>query len=172
VSRHHTSPQLASWQVYLLIWIGWLLWISGTAWLGFHYFGRMEGDFGPEINPLEHWMLRIHGFLIIPAYLLLGSLLLSHIPLGWKDRSQRPAGIVLAALLLLLSLSGYALYYVGTPNLREFSSWFHWIIGLGTPMVFFWHYRRRYALQAEKRRKTRQQTQLAAADGNTGGRVS
>ena len=28
-----------------------LLWTSGALWLAFHYFLRVEGDFGPEAHP-------------------------------------------------------------------------------------------------------------------------
>jgi hypothetical protein len=156
LSPHQKSPRLASWQIRWLVWTGVLLWVSGVAWLGLHFFGRVEGEFGLEINPFEHWMLRLHGFLIIPAYVLLGGLLITHIPLGWRDRKQRPAGIGLLGLVILLSVSGYALYYVGTIGLREFSSWFHWIIGVASPLVFYWHYRRRYAMQAIRRASARQ----------------
>lgn len=151
MSAHRKTARLASWQVHTLVWTGLLLWLTGTVWLIFHFFGRVEGEFGLEINPLEHWMLRLHGFLIIPAYLMLGGLLIAHIPLGWKDRSQRPAGIALAALVIVLSISGYALYYVGSVTLREFTSYIHWIIGLAAPTIFYWHYRRRYAARRRKR---------------------
>lgn len=150
---HRKSARLASWQVRMLVWSGLLLWLTGLCWLGFHYFGRVEGEFGPEINPLEIWMLRFHGLLIIPAYIGLGTLLIAHIPLGWKDKAQRPAAIGLTSIFMVLIISGYALYYVGTVELRDFTSLLHWIIGLAAPLIFIWHYRRRYAVQAAKRRK-------------------
>ena len=37
-----------------------LLWASGALWMAFHYFLRVEGDFGPEAHPLEAWWLRLH----------------------------------------------------------------------------------------------------------------
>lgn len=145
---HRKSARLAGWQIRMLVWSGLLLWLTGLGWLGFHYFGRVEGEFGPEINPLEIWMLRLHGLLVIPAYLGLGSLLVAHIPLGWKDRSQRPAAIVLLGVFALLIVSGYALYYTGSVALREATSLFHWIAGLAAPLAFVWHYRRRYSARS------------------------
>lgn len=150
---HRKSARLAGWQIKMLVWTSLLLWLTGFVWLGFHYFGRVEGEFGPEINPIETWMLRLHGLFVIPAYVGLGSLLITHIPLGWKDRAQRPAAIALTTIFALLIISGYALYYVGTVELRDFSSLFHWIVGLAAPTVFIWHYRRRYAAQAARRKK-------------------
>lgn len=130
-----------------------LLWLTGAVWLGFHYFGRLEGEFGPEINPLEIWSLRLHGLFIIPSYIGLGSLFITHIPLGWKDRAQRPAAIALTAFFAALIISGYALYYVGSVEMRDMTSLIHWIIGLGAPIIFIWHYQRRYSAQAAKRKK-------------------
>jgi hypothetical protein len=155
VNHKRETPKLARWQSKTLMWIGLLLWVTGLAWLGLHYFGRAEGEFGPEINPLEPWTLRLHGLLIIPAYVLLGSLLVAHIPLGWKVRTQRSAGLGLAVVLLLLIVSGYALYYVGSVELREYTSLFHWTLGLAVPAFFYWHYRRRFAARLERKKKNR-----------------
>lgn len=148
---HRRTARLSSWQIKLLVWSGILLWLTGAIWLGLHYFGRMEGEFGPEINSFEPWMLRIHGFLIITALAGFGSLLVVHIPLGWKDKAQRPAAIGLTSVFVLLILSGYALYYVGTVELREYSSVFHWVLGLLSPLIFWWHYKRRYSVQSAKK---------------------
>lgn len=150
---HRKSARLAGWQVRLLVWAGVLLWLSGVVWLGFHYFGRFEGEFGPEINPLEIWMLRLHGLVMIPAFIGLGSLTVTHIPLGWKDRAQRPAAIALLLIFGLLIISGYALYYTGSVEMRDYSSLIHWIIGLPAPLIFLWHYRRRYSAQGSRRGK-------------------
>src|SRR5512139_106729 len=48
-----------------------LLWLSGALWLAFHYFFRIEGEFGPKphpleawwLHPLEAWWLRLHGLM-------------------------------------------------------------------------------------------------------------
>ena len=88
---------------------GCLLWLSGGAWLYLHYFRQIEGEFGPEVNPLEPWMMRLHGLVLIPALLALGGLLVAHIPKGWKDVAQRNIGLGLSAVLCLLIISGYLL---------------------------------------------------------------
>jgi len=45
-------------------------------------------------------------------------------------------GIALCAVLAVLVVSSYMLYYVGDEALREWSSLTHWAIGLGLPGVF------------------------------------
>ncbi len=134
------SAKLARWQIWLLIISGSVLWLSGAAWLLLHYYGQVEGEFGLETNPLEPWILRLHGLVLIPALLGFGGLFVVHMPKGWKDRHQHNIGIGLTALIGVLILTGYLLYYVGDDGLRSWSSIAHWGIGLATPVIFIWHY--------------------------------
>lgn len=136
---HLRSARLARWQYRLLVWTGLLLWGSGAAWLGLHYFGQKQGDFGPEPSPFEPWMLRLHGLVLIPALMGLGTLLLVHLPRGWAYRAQRVAGLVLATILGVLVISGYLLYYVGDDDARGWIGLIHWAIGLGLPLAGLWH---------------------------------
>ncbi len=132
-----------------------MLWLSGGAWLLLHYFGQIESEFGPETNPLEPWMLRLHGAALIPALLGFGALFVVHIPKGWKDRRQRLIGIGLTTLVALLILSGYLLYYAWDDDFRGWVSLIHWVIGLGVPIIFIWH----YVSRTEAQRKRRQRKQ-------------
>ena len=137
---HRRSARLASWQIWLLSLSGLGLWLSGSAWLVLHYFGQTEGEFGPEMNPLEPWMMKMHGFFLIPALLGIGALFVVHIPKGWDHRRQRLAGIALSVALAVLIASGYLLYYAGGEALREWTSLSHWVLGLALPVSFLWHY--------------------------------
>jgi hypothetical protein len=138
--RRQSTARLARWQIRLLSLSGGALWLSGGAWLMLRYFGRTPGEFGPQMNPLEPWMMKAHGLALIPALLALGGLFVSHIPKGWKQPHQRIAGVLLATLLGALIASGYLLYYASGESLREWSSIAHWAMGLLLPMVFVWHY--------------------------------
>jgi hypothetical protein len=137
---HRRTARLASWQIWLLSLSGTGLWLTGGAWLLLHYYGQTEGDFGPQMNPLEPWMMKLHGFFLIPALMGIGGMFVAHIPKGWHYSAQRAAGIVLCVVLTVLVASGYLLYYAGGEVLREGSSLTHWIIGLTLPAVFLWHY--------------------------------
>lgn len=149
------SARLARWQIWLLTLSGGVLWLSGAAWLLLHYYGQIEGEFGPETNPLESWMLRTHGFALIPALLGFGSLFIAHMPKGWKDRRQRLIGTMLTGLVGLLILSGYLLYYASGDDFRGWVSLIHWAIGLAVPTVFIWHYVSRN--EAQRKRTQRKQ---------------
>ena len=137
---HRRTARLATWQIWLLSLSGACLWLSGGAWLLLHYFEQMPGEFGPEMNPLEPWMMKLHGFVLIPALLGIGGMFVAHIPKGWDHVHQRVAGVALCAVLAVLIASGYMLYYVGDDTLRQWTSMAHWIVGLVLPAVFLWHY--------------------------------
>ena len=120
-------------------WSGGLLFTSGLFWLAFHYFLRAHGQFGETPHPLEPWWLRLHGGAAMLFLLVVGSLLPIHVRRGWHQRKNLRLGIVLLCVALLLTCSGYALYYFGGEEMRPFISAFHWIIGLGTPVLLIWH---------------------------------
>lgn len=149
---HRKTARLATWQIWLLTVSGGALWLSGTGWLLLHYFGQKEGEFGPEMNPAEPWMMTAHGFFLIPALLGIGGMFIAHIPKGWSHVRQRVAGLALSTVLTVLIVSGYLLYYAGDDTLREWTSLTHWSIGLGLPAVFLWHY---LSGLAERRRGAR-----------------
>lgn len=115
------------------------LFATGVLWLVFHYFGQVQGEFGPAPHPFERWWLRLHGFLAMLCLVLVGSLLPIHMRRGWHQRRNLPPAIALLALVLLLTLSGYGLYYLGSEQLRPWISLFHWSIGLAAPAVMIWH---------------------------------
>ena len=70
---------------------------------------------------------------------VLGSLLPIHVRRGWHQRKNLVPGICLSALALLLIISGYALYYFGSEETRPWISVFHWVLGLGAPLLLVWH---------------------------------
>ena len=113
------SARLARWQLWLLTISGGVLWLSGAIWLLLHYYGQVEGEFGIETNPFEPWVLRVHGFVLIPALMGFGGMMVVHIPKGWKDRRQRIAGVCLTVIMAILVLTGYLLYYVGGERDRK-----------------------------------------------------
>lgn len=118
--------------------IGLVLWGSGVAWLGLHYFGVRQGEFGPEQSPYEPWTLKVHGAVAFMALWLGGILWGVHIVNGWDQNRRRVSGSVLLGAFLLLIVSGYLLYYGGEAS-RPLISLSHWILGLGLPALYLAH---------------------------------
>jgi hypothetical protein len=136
VSRRVKLTPLHEWSVYLVA-IGVVA--SGVAWLLLHYYGQVRGDFGPETNPFEPWSLKIHGGFGALALVLIGSLLTVHVGAALSSRRHLLTGISLLGVWLLLSITGYLLYYAGSEDFRALVSQVHWIVGLGLPLILLVH---------------------------------
>jgi uncharacterized membrane protein len=124
------------WSVYIIFA---LVFLSGAAWAGLHYLRQNSGEFGVTANPLELWMQRLHGAAAMLALVLLGTLLVFHIPGAWRARRNQRSGISLALLFGFLIATGYALYYSGNERLRTWASWSHLWAGLATPLIIAIH---------------------------------
>ena len=84
-------------------------------------------------------MLRLHGAAAMAGLIVYGSLLPVHIRRAWSIRRNIVLGVGLVAFMLLLTVTGYLLYYSGDENLRPVISAAHWILGLGVPLLLVWH---------------------------------
>lgn len=83
--------------------------------------------------------MKIHGAVAMLALLVVGSLLPWHAWRAWQVGRNRTTGLVLAAALLIMALTGWALYYVGSEELRPMISYLHWIPGLLGVPALVWH---------------------------------
>jgi hypothetical protein len=113
--------------------------VSGAIWLVLHYFLTKQGAFGPAIHPAEPWMLRIHGAAAMAALIVYGSLLPIHVRRAWAMRRNVVLGSSVVCFMLLLTVTGYLLYYAGSEELRPIISAAHWILGLAVPLLLCWH---------------------------------
>lgn len=115
------------------------LYSSGVGWLVLHYLFRVESELGPVPHPGEPWLLRIHGASAILFAIAFGSLLPGHVFAAWRARKNRASGSSLMAWTLLLTVSGYALYYAGDETTRGLASQVHRIVGICLPALLVWH---------------------------------
>lgn len=115
------------------------LWLTGAAWLVFHYFIKVEGAFGPEPHWLEHWWLRAHGLFVFGGLLVLGPLFVLHAPRGWRTGRGRRFGVAIYAVLAWLAVSGYGLYYFSDLLPPDLLPKLHWITGLVAPLGLVAH---------------------------------
>jgi|CXWL01.1.fsa_nt_gi hypothetical protein len=103
---------------------------SGSLWLVFHHFVRVEGTFGPQASPFEHPMLVAHGVTAFGLLWLFGALWLPHVRRAWHRRHNRSSGGTMATLMTWLAFSGLGLYYLGDEDWRAATSIGHWLAGL------------------------------------------
>jgi hypothetical protein len=113
--------------------------LSGALWLILHYFMARPGEFGPALHPAEPWMLRVHGAAAMAALIVYGSLLPIHMRRAWAVRRNIVLGIGVVTCMLVLTITGYLLYYAGGEQLRPIISAAHWVLGLAIPALLWWH---------------------------------
>jgi hypothetical protein len=117
-----------------------LLWISGCTWLVVHYGFPTTTEFGPAPNPGEPALLRIHGWVAVGAVFLLGWITAEHISDRWRRSRNRVSGFSLATLAVVLTASGYGLYYT-TDRLHDVAGFIHELVGaaaIGFALTHWW----------------------------------
>ena len=75
-------------------------------------------------------MMKIHGAAGMLTLVLLGTLLVQHVPAGWAARKNRKSGVVMLGALAWLALTGYLLYYAGSEALRWYAAQSHLWVGI------------------------------------------
>ena len=120
-------PRWQEWAVYVSFG---LLIATGIVWLVLENFVRVDGQFGPEPHPAEHWLLVAHGLVAYAFLIVAGTMVPVHIILGLNTRRNLKSGLAFAGTLLLLALTALGLYYLGDDMLRSRFSTIHWALGL------------------------------------------
>ena len=100
---------------------------SGALWLVARYVLQAPDD---APNPLAVWLMRIHGAIAMLALMLIGTLVTAHVLPALRRRCNRWTGASLIAAVVVLTLTGYALFYAGNEWARSLASITHWVIGL------------------------------------------
>ena len=83
--------------------------------------------------------LKLHGLAAMGSLIIFGSLMPGHIRKAWQHRKNRGSGGTMVATMIALTLTGYALYYVGGEELRPLISLTHWIWGLAMAPLIVLH---------------------------------
>ena len=141
MSSEERGPlRLARRRRYTLYFISIGVFLTGVLWLIYHYFMRTQGPFGFQNNPLEAWWLELHGAFSFAALWIFGVLWSVHIVRGWNMRWRRWSGGAVVGAVLLLTITGYMLYYLESREWRDWTSIAHWVIGLAGLALFFIHW--------------------------------
>ena len=141
----HSVHRLARWQRLALYVTGALLVLTGGVWLAVHY--SIGAGAGELPQPLEAWILRLHGLAAMAGLFVLGLLAAAHIPQGWRLShrrrwaGQRRSGVLLCVGGGLLAASGYLLFYFAPETVRPALGWAHAIVGLAMGWLIASHRR-------------------------------
>ena len=142
--RHHPVRgivQLKRWQLLGVYFSFGLLAASGMLWLALHGLALLaqtpDADALP--SPAKAWALRIHAAGALAALVSLGSLLPVHVVSAWQQGRNRYSGAFNLALMAILTLTGYALWYASEGTPKQLSAWLHWALGAAMPVVLIAH---------------------------------
>jgi hypothetical protein len=129
LSRRHR------WSLYVT---GLALLISGLAWARLHRLDE-AGNLNGAWREIKLWLMTTHGFAALGFVLLLGTLLPVHVRHSWHARRNRANGAFFLSSVSILTLTGYALYYLGDEKLRALCSDVHFWLGAVIPLLLIWH---------------------------------
>ncbi|MFO1312341.1 MAG: hypothetical protein U1F41_09785 [Burkholderiales bacterium] len=130
-----------------------ILVLTGAAWLALAYLAAPAGEPTPAPHPWNGPLLAIHGvaaYAAMLAYALVGH---AHLRAGWRQPTLRPVAAVLVVAILLLAVTGLALYYAAADLTRAWAQWTHIAAGVAMPVALALHIRngRRVARRHDSR---------------------
>lgn len=115
-----------------------VLGLTGLGWLGVHFFAAQADD-GLAHSAAKLWAIRAHAAAALCTLVMVGSLMPLHMRAAWHTRKNRVSGAVVAGVMLLLALTGYALGYAPEGLARQWSAWSHWAVGAASPLALLVH---------------------------------
>jgi hypothetical protein len=116
------------------------LWLTGCVWLVLDQFFESRGQFGMVPNSWEPAILLVHGIIAILSMYLLGWVTARHVLRWWPARLRRLSGGALATLFALLTLSGFALFFVSDDWWQHLAATAHDALGLAITVFAIQHW--------------------------------
>ena len=126
------------------------LFLSGALW--FLADGLKDSPDGETWQAISANLLMIHGGAAMLTLMLLGALAPVHGLRAWRAKKNRVTGAAMASLNGVLIVTAFALYYLGSENLRPWLSNIHLAAGCALPIQLAAHIyfgRRRSAAAAK-----------------------
>jgi len=117
------------------------LWLTGCLWLILQEFFTTAGTFGIERHPWQGALLLLHGVLAIATSYLFGWVMARHAADAWRRGKRRISGGAFTAVLIVLSVTGFALFFVSEPATQWWSERSHELLGIGVTLLAVEHWR-------------------------------
>lgn len=93
---------------------------------------------GLWLGKTQPWRIA-HGWSLPPFLIVLGVVWRFHIVRGWKIKKNILSGILTLLIFLILTISGWTIYYSGSDEIQRTAAAWHTWIGLGTTLLLFLH---------------------------------
>ena len=117
------------------------VWLTGCVWLALHLFFETPDEFGIARHPLEPTLLWIHGVLSIAIAYLFGWIMARHASEAWRQQKRRVSGGLLTTVIVVLSVSGFALFFLTESTWQTQSARIHEILGVAVTLFAVEHWR-------------------------------
>jgi hypothetical protein len=116
--------------------------LTGVGWLGLHFLSMQAiSELPPWRSPMQ-WLIKLHVAIALLGLVAFGSLISSHISMGWKMNQSRFTGVANLTFWVCLTMTGYLLWYAPEGAMKQSSVWLHWALGVGMPIGLVHHLRR------------------------------
>ena len=112
--------------------------LSGVSWAWTQHLDE-AGQASETVRRWKTGLITVHGWSAMIFVLLLGTLLTGHVRRSWHARKNRKNGAFFVSVVSLLTLSGYALYYLSDEHWRGAVGNFHLWLGIVAPIFLILH---------------------------------
>jgi hypothetical protein len=116
------------------------LWLSGCLWLYLEQRSAQQDLFSNERNAWAPPVLTAHGVVAVVSMYLLGWITRHHILRWWSRHRRRQSGGSLAAILAILVVSGFALFFLTDDRWQRYTSLVHDVFGVAAPILAIQHW--------------------------------
>jgi hypothetical protein len=116
------------------------LWLTGCLWLYLDLFQAKRDQFGATPHPLASPMLMLHGIVAIVSMYLFGWITARHILRWWSGGLRRISGAALTLVLIILVVSGFALFFLVDDQLQHGAALIHEVLGLAVTVFVIQHW--------------------------------
>jgi hypothetical protein len=114
--------------------------VTGLAYAFMRYLMVSDDPFSAHAHPLQPWALSVHVMTVPVLVFAVGWFWGWHvIPKLRGERTARSSGLALLALVVLMTISGYALQVVSTDVVRSVLGWTHGLSGSGFAVLLTGH---------------------------------
>jgi len=113
--------------------------VTGVVLAVFRFVVPSNDPFTAYPHPTWPFVVAAHVLTTPIFFFLAGSMWRPHVVRHWKNRERRTSGTLVAAAAVVVSLSGYALFYAGIDGWREACRMVHTGTGLAATAFYSYH---------------------------------
>ena len=128
------------------------LWLTGCVWLFLDQRSQPHDPFTDARSPWEPPIPTAHAVIAIGSVYLFGWMSSHHMLHWWAKHRRRVSGGTLTAVMILLAISDFALFFLSDDNWQHRTALVHDIFGVAAALFAMQHW---FMVRMSNRRMTR-----------------